>query len=268
MFESDFDRFVELLDAVYSLHGKTLPATAKALFFRSLAAYPLTVVRAAIDAHVKDSQRGQFPPKPADLIAQIEDAAGNDSRPGSEEAWAIAVQAFDETSTVMMTDEISEAIGVARPIFEIGDEVGARMAFREVYARIVSQSRSNGVAVSWWPSLGSDVEGRKEVLERAVTRGLLPAAAPVLQGALPAPAGTIPLLAAIADMAPSKPAARETLEALRKMLERDPEEDERRRLERVQSARAEVEARKVALLQQAQRLGLSDGSCVDVRGAA
>lgn len=250
MFESDFDPFVGLLDAVYSLHGKTLPTTAKPLFFRALGAYSLNTVRAAIDAHVKDSQRGQFPPKPADLIAQIEGAAGNDERPGPEEAWAIAVQAFDEASTIMLNDEIAEALGIARPIFDLGDEVGARMAFREAYTRIVAQARSTGVPVKWWPSLGSDRDGRKEVLERAVVRGLLTADSPVMREVLPAPTQSVPLLEAIAAAAPTKAEARETLDALRKLLERDPEEDDRKRHERLMVERESVAARKAELLQQ------------------
>lgn len=32
MRESDFDAFAAMLDEVYSIHGKTLPAPAKAIF--------------------------------------------------------------------------------------------------------------------------------------------------------------------------------------------------------------------------------------------
>jgi len=256
MFEADFDPFVELLDATYSLHGKTLPATAKALFFRSLAAYSLAVVRKAIDAHVKDSQRGQYAPKPADLIAQIEGLAANDSRPGPEEAWAIAVQAFDEDATVMLTDEIAEAQNVARSIFELGDEVGARMAFREAYGRLVTQARAAGKQVTWWPSLGIDPEGRQEALGRAVAQGLLLASAPVLHE-LPAPTDALPLLEAAARVAADKPDARQMLENLRKFLAHDPEEQEQKRLARIQRQRDAANARKALLQEQAEMLGLS-----------
>lgn len=267
MFEPDFDQFVDMLDAAYSLHSKTLPATAKALFFRSLASYPLMVVRAAIDAHVKDSQRGQFPPKPADLIAQIEGAAGNDARPGPEEAWAVAVQAFDESSTVMLNEEIAEALGIARPIFELGDEVGARMAFKEVYTKLLAQARSNGVAAKWWPSLGSDVEGRNEVLRKAVSEGLLPGTSSVAQAALRGPVDLVPLLESSIESASSKPEARETLDALRKLLARDPEEEERQRQERLQLERDAIEARKAELRQQVEARGLGDEGYQEMKQA-
>ncbi|MDE1011118.1 MAG: hypothetical protein OSB38_36205 [Paraburkholderia fungorum] len=262
MFEPDFDQFVELLDAVYSLHPKTpaLPAVGKALFFRALAAYPLDIVRAAIDAHVKDSQRGQFAPKPADLIAQIEGSAANDSRPGAEEAWAIGVQALDESSTVMFTDEIAEAWGIAKPIFEIGDEVGARMAFKEAYARLVAAARSGGTQAVWWPSIGTDVEKRHAALQKAVSQGLLAASAPVVQGALPAPGNAIPLLSAPAQTTE----ARAAIDGLRKLLTRDEAAEERQREERLAAERDAVETRKAELRQQAETHGVTDDGYADI----
>src|SRR5260363_116053 len=72
MSENDFDVFAVLLDAAYALYGKALPAEAKAAYFESLKDWPMETVRAALNAHVRDAQRGQFAPKPADLIAQWE----------------------------------------------------------------------------------------------------------------------------------------------------------------------------------------------------
>ncbi|MBR8182126.1 hypothetical protein KDW54_06910 [Burkholderia ambifaria] len=253
MFETDFDQFVAMLDATYSLHGKTLPGIAKAMFFRAMSAYSLNTVRAAIDGHVKDSQRGQFPPKPADLIAQIEGHAANDSRPGPEEAWAIAVQAFDEAVTVVMTDEIAEAMSIARPVFELGDEVGARMAFKESYGRLVTQARSAGMAAKWFPSLGYDAGQRAEVLDRAISRGLLSHEVPTIVGALPAPADGVPLLEA-AIAASDKPDARATLDALHKFLNRDSEEEERQRLALVRHQIDATNTRKAELQRQTDSL--------------
>lgn len=172
MDKDEFPQFAKMLDAVYALHGKSLPAEAKALFFRSMASFPLGMVRAALDGHVRDSQRGQFPPKPADLMAQIEGSAADNGRPGVEEAWAFAVKACDESETVLMTDEMAEAWGIAKPIFDLGDEVGARMAFKEVYARLIKAAKG---APKWWPSIGSDPHKRDAALADAKRMGLLPA---------------------------------------------------------------------------------------------
>ncbi|AOY90538.1 hypothetical protein BKK79_00870 [Cupriavidus sp. USMAA2-4] len=187
MFERDFDEFAANLDAVYGLHGKTLPAMSKAVFFRVLAAYPLGVVSAAMDGHVRDPQRGQYPPKPADLIAQIEAAQANDGRPGPDEAWALALRGMDEAETVVTTPEVMEALSAAGPVLEAGDKVGARMAFKDAYTRIVADARAAGRKVSWIASVGWDPEKRAEPLQQAVSVGLL--SAPAVAGHLPSPAG-------------------------------------------------------------------------------
>src|SRR5260364_286667 len=98
MSENDFDVFAVLLDAAYALYGKALPAEAKAAYFESLKDWPMETVRAALNAHVRDAQRGQFAPKPADLIAQWEGYTAHDGRPEADEAWAIALAAQEEAA--------------------------------------------------------------------------------------------------------------------------------------------------------------------------
>jgi hypothetical protein len=176
MRESDHQAFVELLDAVCALlsRGAYRPtATNTALFFRALARYELADVRAALDAHVADPVRGRFVPVPADLIAQLQGAAADDGRPGPEEAWAIALRSQDEAETVVWTEEIAQAMGIARPVLDAGDEVGARMAFREAYSRIVQAARHEGHTPGWMASLGFDTERRQVALETAAASGRL-----------------------------------------------------------------------------------------------
>lgn len=178
MRESDYAEFSGLLDGVCSLlsRGQYVPsATNTALWFRVLSEHDLAAVRLAFDAHVRDPQRGRFVPVPADILAQIEAAAELDGRPGPEEAWSIAVRGSDERVTVVWTDEISEAWGVARPVLELGDEVGARMAFREAYQRILAASRKERTAPRWWASLGHDQQARAVAIGEAVQLGRLPA---------------------------------------------------------------------------------------------
>lgn len=184
MDKPDYQPFVKMLDSVYALHGKGLTAEAKAMFFRAMSQFPLPMVRAAMDAHVKDPHRGQFPPKPADLIAQIS-GKNDDGRPGPEEAWGIAVKASDEAETVLMTDEIAHAWSTAKPIMDLGDEVGARMAFKEVYERVCKEANGD---VRWWPSLGTDPHKRSAALADAKRAGLL--GAPHVAALLPPPMPT------------------------------------------------------------------------------
>src|SRR5260363_424737 len=100
MSEIDFDVFAVLLDAAYAVFGKALPAEAKAADFEPLKDWPREVVSAASTAHAREAQRGQFSPKPADLIAQWEGYTAHDGRPEADEAWAIALAAQDEAATL------------------------------------------------------------------------------------------------------------------------------------------------------------------------
>lgn len=175
MREDDFDSFQSMLDAASGLisRGKYTPsAEGAAIFFEALRAYDLGQVSAAFTAHIKDSVRGRFAPTPADLIAQI-DAATSDGRPGAEEAWAMVPK--DEAQSVVWTNEMDEAHRICQPMLSRGDSIGARMAFKEAYERIVGQAKRQGQRPVWRPSLGSDLNGRKEVLARAVEQGLLTA---------------------------------------------------------------------------------------------
>lgn len=187
MVERDLQPFCDMLDDVWGLYPQAKPPSEgqKAMFFRALAEHTIAAVRRAFDAHVKDKTRGKFPPLPADIIFQIEGEAANDGRPGAEEAWAIALQSADEAATVVWTNEIAQAWGIARVIYAEGDEVGARMAFKESYTRLLAEARKGGVAPQWTASLGHDAERRDAALDRAHIAGYLPKPEPLRQ--LPAP---------------------------------------------------------------------------------
>ena len=116
------------------------------------------------------------------ILERIETA---DGRPLADEAWATAILAMEESETFIWTLETQQAFAVARPLVEINDRVGARMAFHDAYARLLQAARAHHVPVAWSPSLGWDVERRREVLEIAVAMGRLPAAH--AQGLLPGP---------------------------------------------------------------------------------
>ena len=118
--------------------------------------------------------------------AVVERIEQGDGRPGSNEAWGIAVSAFDEGATVVLSNEIAEAMAAARPVLDSGDEVGARMAFRDAYDRIVRTARANGVkSPTWFPSIGLDPARRVDAIQNAVAMGRL--APPQAAQYLPAP---------------------------------------------------------------------------------
>jgi hypothetical protein len=221
---SDLREFAQILDAVSGMlsRGNYSPnELATAMFFNALKAHPMPAVRAAFEAHVADPQRGRFVPVPADLIAQIEAHDGDDGRLGAEEAWALALGAADEADAVVWTDEIAQAWGVALPVLQRGDEVGARMAFREAYGRHVAQARAARQPLRWCVALGHDSTRRADALRRAEELGRLSLGEADSLVALPAPRAPVLLLAGgtSVDSGESSPAKARALQALQALHE-------------------------------------------------
>jgi len=249
MRKEDFADFCQMLDDAYALlAGNNMPSsTAKAMFFRALSSFPIEAVRAGFDAHVKDPARGRFAPKPADIVAQIQGLSADDGRPGAEEAWAMCCRAADESETVVWSLEMSEAFAVAQPLMQEGDQIGARMAFKEAYGRMLDDARRARRPVSWSVSLGHDVNKRHGALVAAEARGLL-AAGDALRLA-PPPADmhtTETLLLEHATKSADAETVRERVAALKALLVR-PEganvaELERQQLEQKKRAAAEAVA--------------------------
>jgi hypothetical protein len=209
----DFKPFLAMLDGVCLMLSRgayTPNATSSAIFFRALVEHSIETVTAAFDAHCKDPQRGKFPPVPADILAQIEGAAVQDGRPGPEEAWSMCQAAADEARTVVWTTEMAQAWGIAWPLLhQHGDEVGARMAFKEVYLRLLAEARAKRAPVTWSPTLGTDPTMRAEALRVAVDAGRLPLTA------LPAPTNPVGLIEMVQTARGVPQAIRDKVAALR-----------------------------------------------------
>lgn len=168
-------------------------------WFRLLEPYPLAAVLAGMAAHMRAPDTPRTLPIPADIIKQINGAVANDGRPGADEAWAIAVQSVDEGATVVWTPEIAEAWGVARHVMDRtimgrGDEVGARVAFRDAYNRITHAARCERRPMEWIAALGTDKARQVDGLRKAVELGRLPQAALAEAEALPAPREPVTML--------------------------------------------------------------------------
>lgn len=107
--------------------------------------------------------------KLADILARIDDG-----RPDADEAWTM--MPASELATVVWTDEMAAAWGVALPQLEVGDATGARSAFRLAYERAVLDARSRRQPAHWVPSLGRDAGERERTLRDAIRKGRLSAA--------------------------------------------------------------------------------------------
>lgn len=168
---NDTPRFMQLLAETLAAYGKPLPEAAMAkAWVANLAPFPLQTVALAMQAY--RDENGEFAPVPAG-IAKL--CKLMDGRPGAEEAWGIALLSQNEADTVVWTAECAEAFVACRPILVLGDKVGARVAFKEAYVRLVAAARAELRPAVWTASVGWDGVMRAAALGRAAAAGLLPA---------------------------------------------------------------------------------------------
>lgn len=157
-------RIDEAVAATYAGMGQELSDIALAVIVRDLRAYPLPGVLVALSRCRKELRRMTL----ADILQRIPGG-----HPGPEEAWALVARGLaDEGPTLVWTDQIREAFGVALGLSD--DPVAARMAFKECYTRLVAEAVERGGAPVWSASLGWDVNGRASPLIDAVAKGRLP----------------------------------------------------------------------------------------------
>lgn len=90
---------------------------------------------------------------------------------GADEAWALCPRSEDDTA--VWTHEIAQAFWAAKPLLDEGDQVAARMAFKDSYAAMLAQT--NGARPQWEVSRGHSERGRVAPIMRAVHLGRLPA---------------------------------------------------------------------------------------------
>src|ERR1043165_278765 len=110
------------------LTGTTMSEAAASVMAEDLTRYPENQVLVAL-TRCRRELRGRL--TIADVIQRLDDG-----RPGPEEAWAMIPQ--DEAPSVVWTQEMASAFGIALPLMD--DPVAARMAFKEAYAKAVAKA--------------------------------------------------------------------------------------------------------------------------------
>lgn len=154
---------IQALAATAELCGTNLSEAAAKMLLSDLSDYDERAVLVAL-SKCRRELKGRL--TLAEIVSRIDDG-----RPGAEEAWAVLP--FDESTSVVWTEEMSKAFWIAHPLIEEGEKVSARMAFKEAYVRLVAEAREQRVPAAWTVSLGHDKDGRKPVLLAAVERGRL-----------------------------------------------------------------------------------------------
>lgn len=152
---------IKALAVTARLMGTALDEDAARIFAEDLSAYPAQQILGALK-RCRREVKGRL--TVADVVTRIDDG-----RPGAEEAWSMIPR--DEYSSVVWTQEMSQAFGVAVKLLESGDEVAARMAFKETYMKAVQRARDEAEPVKWSPSYGFDKGGRAGAIREAVERG-------------------------------------------------------------------------------------------------
>jgi hypothetical protein len=165
MNKQDKPKFLEALTATAAMYSRQLDLPQIAMWWGLFEEHDVDAVIDAFNRHLRSSK---FFPTPAEIMALI--PGGAVGHYAADEAWSLVLQAFDETETVVLTREMLEAKGVVQEIYDTGDIVGARMAFRAAYERIIRSAP----APVWQVSTGFDAAKRVEAVKLAVDKGLLP----------------------------------------------------------------------------------------------
>lgn len=152
---------IQALAVTAELTGAQISEAAARVMVADLEPYPEIQVLGAL-ARCRKELRGRL--TVADIVRRLDDG-----RPGPEEAWAL--MPLNEESTVVWTEEMAGAWGVALPLIEEDDRIAARMAFLESYRERVQRARDAGVPVKWTVSLGTNTAARTAAIEQAVRAG-------------------------------------------------------------------------------------------------
>lgn len=256
--------FAALIAKTWRFYDKKPTGETVADWFEMLAGFDLAAIATAFQRHLIDPKAGQYLPKPADVIRHLPTAAAaNDGHPGADEAWGLLVRLIhDERETGVLTEEMRAGWQACQPILDLGDEVGARMCFLDVYRRRTQEARQNGFKAHWTVTLGADPTLRIQRLQEAVAarrisvdhaHSLLPGPTPTsldaVAGLLEGPEAswqditTSQRLRAMAELIRSNSAAAEQRRAEHRQQQREAEVEKKRQA--MAAVEAELARRRV-----------------------
>ena len=154
---------LEAVKATYLTIGQDVTDTQLAIVTSDLQDYPLADVLASLSRCRKELRKLAL----VDILDRLPH-----SHPGPEEAWSIVSSSMrDESITIVWTDEMRFAFGIANALAD--DPVGARMAFKEHYTKLVNEARALGEKPNWCVSLGTSPSGREHAITQGVKAGRL-----------------------------------------------------------------------------------------------
>ena len=170
MTERDLVNFSELWRAAQEQYGRKPSPAAVTLAFSALQPFDLADISRALSAHITDPERGQYAPKPADVVGYLRPPQ-TDGHPGPEEAWAMLPKA--EAESAVVTAEMMAGFGACRALLEAGDKIAARMAFKGAYEAALARAKTAGTGPRWVLTQGHDVASREPAIRAALAAGRL-----------------------------------------------------------------------------------------------
>ena len=160
------EEFLKPFNTLAAIYSKSLSDEMIETYFDLFEEHDGVEFANACKQHAKS---GRFFPVPADLFLLMPSAQKN-KHVDAEEAWAICLESFDEYATVILTQQILEAKIIAQDIWDSGDKVAARMAFKSAYDRIIKTAPEP----KWTVSQGYDPNLRDVAIRKAQDLGRLP----------------------------------------------------------------------------------------------
>lgn len=215
------------------------------LFWKALCDISNQVAVDAIDNYAINDKNAAFSPMPAHIKRYLPQGKAH---PGADEAWAIAIKASDERESLIWTQQIAAAWGIAQPMYDDGDKIGARMAFKDAYNRIVDCACEPVAIVS----IGWDKDGREDVVPKAIKMGLLPVSAN--QTYLESPESEHSCVKLLNGPKPKNKKYAKRWDEIRKALNERIAENERLKREEDTLAKIKIEDRRQELLDQFEKL--------------
>ena len=154
---------VKALMVAYEVMGKQMTDAGAMMILNALKGFEFNAVMRAIHRTVSEAKFIT----PAEIISRVDDG-----RPDPEKAWAqVCNYDPDETYSECITEEQSFARGACWHLLIDGDNVAARMAFKEEYIKLCAENRAQGLPVKHVFHFGMNKENRLDVVKQALLQG-------------------------------------------------------------------------------------------------
>lgn len=154
----------ELITATALVYRQQTTPEMLRIYCNALDEYFFEDINKAFNVHLRKSK---FFPTIAEIIELIP-ASQNTRHLGADEAWSLVLKSFDEFATVILTPEMLQAKSIAQDVWNTGDKIGARMAFKSSYTRLTDAATHKP---QWQVSVGYDKEQRTDAINEALRLG-------------------------------------------------------------------------------------------------